>query len=368
PTSGAPFQSKGLGIMEVKDYTVDVTVKGARNIIGSLTPESLAVTPSFGAITEAGVYGLPLVATKTNQLASFSIVSVYPKILTLTFDTAITKKFQIETDIIGLSAEKGYILENFSLSQSEVTLSGSEKIVNLVNHVSAVYTLNEVLTETKTIKAALKLYDANGTEIPTDSLRMDAKEVDITIPVYVRGELPLGIEFINVPEGFDITTLSYVMSRDKINIASSKANIDSIKKKTIGYIDLASFKIGETYTFSVSLGAGYANIDNVQSVTVTFPKENISSKKLNVSDIRIVNKPANFDVELMTKRINDVTVLGQRDDVEALAAGGVVAILDFNDFSAEKGNYSLPVSFKIPSSNSVWVAGSYTVVIEVTPK
>ena len=137
----------------------------------------------------------------------------------------------------------------------------------------------------------------------------------------------------------------------------------SLGNKTVGYIDLANYRFGDTYQFDIVLSSGYINVDSVEAVTVAFDESNLSSKKITVEDIRLNNVPEGIDVTVLTSAINGVTVIGR--EVDSLLPTSVVAEVDASSINIQQGSYSVPVSFQIPSRDDVWVAGNYVVTIEV---
>ncbi|MEG0913876.1 MAG: CdaR family protein [Oscillospiraceae bacterium] len=366
-TSSAAFQSLGLDIIDKNEITVNVRVEGPRTVVGALDKNSVKVTPSFASVKEVGVYELPLTATKSNQLENFTIVSVDPITVKLRFDNATSKKFPVSVNVIGLETSEEFIVETPVSNPPEVTITGPELDVNNIAKVVADCTVNAEVSETVTQSCALTLLDADGNAITSSTLKIDNETVDVSVPVYKRGVVPIDIEFSNVPEGFDISTLKYVMSIKELDIAASAKVIDNLKTKIVGYVDLAAFEIGESYTFDIDFPTGVVNLDNIEQVTVSFPKENIASKKVNVSDIRVQNAPANMKVTVKNTRINDVTVIGATDDVLGLLSGSVIAIVDVSQLSVEKGSYNVPVKFTVTANNTTFVSGSYTVLIEVEP-
>ncbi|MEG2083190.1 MAG: CdaR family protein, partial [Oscillospiraceae bacterium] len=272
------------------------------------------------------------------------------------------------SEVVGLTAADDLVVEKTAISPSEVTITGPEQELAEVAEVVAVVEVNAKLSETfkKTVKLAAR--DKDGNIITSSAVRLDPEQVDITVPILKKGILPLGIDFSNVPDGFDTSTLKYNMSVDKIPIAASAAVIANIKTKTVGYIDLTTFKLGEAYTFDIPLSSGTVNLDNIKTVTVTFKGDDIDSKKVNVADIRVVNEPANYKVTVQTERINAVTVIGRAEDVADVLAGSVVAIVDMNVLGGiESGEFNVPVSFTVTSNSTTWVAGSYSVVVHVEP-
>lgn len=367
-SDNAVYQALGLDIVDKSEILVSVTVSGTRSVIGSLDTGSITVTPNLSNVTAAGSYELALTASKNNQLQDYTIESVEPSYATLRFDTAVSKKMPVTGEVVGLTAADGLVVEKTSVSPSEVSVTGPEQEVERVASVVARVEVNATLSETLKQTVKLVARDADGNDITSSSLRLDPDTADVTVPILKQGTLPLDIEFTNVPDGFDTSSLRYTLSRDEIPIAASASVIDNLKTKIVGYVDLAAFKLGETYTFDVQLSSGTVNLDNVTEVTVTFQGDYVSSKKVNVSDIRVENAPSNYTVTVKTKQINSVSVIGLSDDVEEVLAGSVVAIVDMNTLGGiESGEFNVPVSFVVTSNSTTWVAGSYTVVVLVEP-
>ncbi len=366
--NSSAYQSLGLDIIDRFDRFVDITVTGDVKVIGTLDASAFLVVPNYSSVKEAGNYNLPLTVTKNNPLQNFEITSVSPSTVELRFDNAISRKFTVNLEIIGHSAADGYMIDTIVSSPAEITVTGPENEVASVSRVVATYRVDDELSESLRVTCPIRLLDASGNELTSTALRVDVNEVDVTIPVYKQGTLDLDIGFSNVPDGFDVTTIEYVLSRSSIDVAGVEKVIDNMTTKIVGYVDLAQFKLGGSYTFELNLQSGVVNLDNVETVTVTFPKTDLNSKRINVSDIRVENAPANYSITVTTRAIYDVTVIGPPSDVESLLAGSVIAIVDVNDISVESGTYNVPVTFRVTANNTTWVAGSYTVTIEVEPK
>lgn len=361
------FQSIGLDITDRSDIKVDVKVYGPRSVVGALTPEDINIVPNYSRVDQAGTFTLSLSPANTNPLDGYDIISVEPGTITLSFDVSKSQRFTVEAEGPGVTAADGYVIEKISVTPGDVRITGPENDMAKITRVAARYDVSGVLTETVIANdCPLILYDAEGNELPQTTFTIDYPTVDIRIPVYKLGVLPLTIEFTNVPDGFDVSSLDYVLSIDELEVAGPENTIDNLSEFVVGRVDLTTFKIGDTYTFDVELPSALIN-KGPETVTVTFPKENISSKKITVSNIEVINVPANYEVSVVTSRINDVTVIGLAEDVASLLPGSVVAIVDFSELTIESGRYSVPVRFEITSNNTTWVAGSYTVYIDVVP-
>lgn len=370
PSTGASYQSLGLDLIDSgeTEYRASVTVSGDRSIIGSLTSDSITVTPDFSKVTEAGTYTITLNATKNNQLLDYEIKSVDPSRLVLTFDESVMKKFQITPVITGFTLADGYVAQPMVASPANITIVGSRETVDRIRKVTAEGTLTGSLSASASVKGTIHLYDTEDNEISTDLLRMDVESAEVLVPVYREGELQFDIEFTNVPSGFDTTVLRYSLSPSRIRVAYAGGSAAPETVRTVGYVDIATLDLGATYEFEITLPSGYVNLDGADSVSVKFDPEGLDSRKMTVTDIRASNVPEGYDVSILTDRISGVNVIGEEDTLSGLGTGALVAVVDASLLKAENGTQSVPVDIIIPSSSSVWVLGTYTVNVEVTRK
>ncbi len=367
-SSASTYQSLGLDIIDnTETLTVDVKVEGPRSVVGLLDRNSVRVTPSFTNVREAGTYDLPLTVTKTNALDDFTVVSVDPARITLRFDNAVSRKMTVSANVTGLETPADYVVQKPVAVPGEITITGPEQDVSAVARAVVDVVVNEQVSETVRQTCAVTLVDEDGESIHSDVLRLDNAEVDVVVPVYKRGTLPLMIEFSNVPEGFDINTLRYSLSQTELNVAAAAGTIDSLRPLVVGYIDLAAFELGTNYTFDIELPSGMVNLDSVEQVTVSFQRDTLASKRVNVTDIRVQNAPDSISVAVRTDRIRNVTVVGPQEDIDSLLAGSVVAIVDMDELIVEQGSYNVPVRFMVTSNSTTFVTGNYTVLIEVEP-
>lgn len=367
PSAGASYQSLGLDIIDSgEEYTCSVTVYGDRSIIGALTADSITVTPDFSKVTEAGTYNITLNAVKDNQLLDYEIRSVNPTRLVLTFGESVMRKFQITPVVTGFSLSEGYVTQPFVASPSTITVIGSSETVDRIRKVTAEASLPGVLTESHTVQGTIHLYDAEDNEISTELLRLDARNVEVLVPVYRQSEMQFDIEFTNVPAGFDTSVLKYTLSPSSISVAYTGTSVNPGTVRTIGYVDMGSLDLNGTYEFDLTLPSGYVKLEDADKVSVKFNTEGMSSLKMTVTDIRVSNVPEGYEVKILTDKIAGVTVIGDTETLSRLVSGSLTAVIDGSQLKPENGTQSVPASVIIPSSSTVWAIGTYTVNIEVT--
>ena len=106
------------------------------------------------------------------------------------------------------------------------------------------------------------------------------------------------------------------------------------------------------------------------AVTLSFDSSNLARKVLNVSrdNIRVINLPANYQLEPENTRINNVTLIGPKDEIAGLSASNVVAQIDAQDIQVSVGKQNLTVQIYVPAASGVFAVGSYTVECNITSR
>lgn len=121
---------------------------------------------------------------------------------------------------------------------------------------------------------------------------------------------------------------------------------------------------------SIELPENIVSQENVTAVTLSFDSSNLARKVLNVSrdNIRVINLPANYQLEPENTRINNVTLIGPKDEIAGLSASNVVAQIDAQDIQVSVGKQNLTVQIYVPAASGVFAVGSYTVECNITSR
>lgn len=368
--SSSVYQALDLSIVDTPEYTVSVRVSGPRSVINGLSASDILVYPQMSGVTDAGRYDLSLTAVKADNSKDFEIVagSISPRTVSIRFDHVVTKKFVVEVDATGVQPAEGYILDKAFTTPGELTLSGPESEVNAVSRVVAEVDLTgQVLTESQLVTGTIKLYDRDNNPLSQNLITFDVDTVEVTVPILKKATLPLAVELTGIPDGLDTSIFKYTLSVDSINVAGPGSRVDELEKLTVGYLNIArEFKLDGSYEFDITLDSGFVNLDNITKVTMNFDTSGLASKTVEVTDIRAVNAPSGYDIQVETAAIHDVTLIGTPEELATISAEDVVGQIDASDISAESGQQTVSVQMKIPGTTTVFAAGSYTALIQVS--
>ena len=321
--SATTYTNQGLDIVERPDISgVTVRVEGNITSIGKMTSSDIMVYPSYSGVSGAGKVTLRLQARVTNTTDySGNIKCTVEKpydTIDVVFDEVSEKTVPVTVDASAVSIADGYMLNKTSAVPAEITLRGPTSELDQISQVVAPVLSDDALADTTTTPSTLELRDENGNTITPQYTTMDSDSANVTLTIYQVRELPLEVD------------------RD--------------------------------YQRLIELPAGVVSLDGVTNVTLSFDTTDMASTTLNISNIRLVNVPSNYDMEILSSLVSGVELYGPKDEIEELSADSVVAQIDCQSISLTVGQQTIPVTIQIPSSTRIFATGSYTVQCEVTAK
>ena len=233
--NSSAYTASGLDIVSAPAMTVDIRVRGKRSYINNLSADNFLVYPNYTPVHGAGEYQLKLqIKVQDNNWESSQATIVNDKSLpeaTVVFDTVITKSFAISTDTSGLQIADGYIFDKAQCSPTEVTLKGPEGYVEGER--------KESVTQSSTLIAV----DENGKKLDLKYVSFSSEIAEVTLSIQQRKELPLKVEFTNVPSGFDISTLQnrVKLSKTSLTVSGDSRKLDGLSELVVAYFDVSTF-------------------------------------------------------------------------------------------------------------------------------
>ena len=361
--------------METPDVSnVTVRIKGSGTIIGGIRESDIMVYPKYSTVRGAGTVTLELGArfiTSDYDNLGIELTVENPATVTVVFDNVSEKTVRVTADTSQIAIADGFILNSVSSIPAEVTLTGPTSELEQIDSVVATVASEDKLDDSITLESALEMRDANGNAVTPQYTTMDSDTAAVTLNVLQVRELPLTVDFIGLPTGFDVSSLKYSLDRETLRVAGPARTISKLNELSVASLDLGqSFAFDRDYQLSVELPDGIVSQDGITTVTLTFDTTNMASTTLNVANtnIRVINIPSDVDVDVLTSRISGVTLYGPADEIEELSADSVLAQVDCQSISVTAGQQTLPVNIQVPSSSRIFAVGSYTVQCAITTK
>lgn len=358
-----------LEVVDGEQTKVSLVLDGKQFEIGSYGPEDVRVIADASGITEPGTYEVPLVVSD-NGTRSYSVTSISPSAVTLTFEARTTKLLQIQADITGLTTPDNYIApENeIVLEPSTVEVSGAESLISRVERAVIEVDFTREVNTTQQQNSKIVYYDAQGNKLETEEVsyfHQDVGSVAVTIPVKRVATLPLTVSFLNVPENFPLNELNYSLSVESLTVAAEDAVLRNHSSLVLGYIDFKQMNLltSSQMDFALQLPDGFTDMDDIEIVTVSFEADDLASANLSLKNFQLVNVPEGFTATVEESSLR-VYVLGKKSIMNSIAAGDFVVKVDLSDMRTRAGKYEVPVSIYAPTKGFVWAVGEYTVTVD----
>lgn len=367
----AKYTTLGLDIVNEPSYTVDLSLSGDGSVLGAARASDFVVYPDYSSVKGAGSQTLNLNVKIINPDLENRVTATIERgrrTVDVVFDTILTKTLPVTVQTSGLHIAEGYSLNKVSSSPSEITITGPSTEVSQVTAVVAPLSMEGELSESQLVQVPLEMRDANGKTLDLPYTTMEDDIVDVTVSVYKQVELPLVVNFINVPSYFDVSTLQYSLSQETLLVSGPERVVNNLTELSVGSFDLSTFSLDKDYQMNVELPDGIVSNENVSSVTLSFDTTGMSERSFNVSQISVINVPANYQVEVTTKRLNNVVLVGPEEDLEQLSAGSIEARINAEDLQVAVGTQTVAVQIQVPSNPRVFAIGTYTVTCNITSR
>ncbi len=370
------MERNALSVTESYADTVTVQLTGKRYEVGNLTADDFTAKADLSAITEPGEYTVSVTVTPLKE----NSCTIYDKDLSVKIkvEKTVSRTFSVSQGTLKATADRvvppsDMKIDSITAEPSTITLTGDSTAVEAVKSVEIRSVFAGETTESVTSKGQIVFIGANGEVIENPDIKVDNDSFTVNITLYKQKTLPLTVQFTNVPSNFDIDSLKYSIYPESLTVSSPDDSLDSQEKFEIGTIDLSQLttKYLQKLTLPITLPEGYKNISGNTSAMVSFENaENYTflSYAVQKDNIRIVNVPENFDVEVLTNEVT-VNVTGPAEEISALASKDIYATIDLMGTTLTTGLKDVTAEFTLRGTNvRSWVTGEYKVSIQVTDR
>lgn len=286
------------------------------------------------------------------------------------FDAVVEKTLPVVVEYSDLRLSDGYMPNKVTAAPAEVTVRGPQSEVEQVDKAVVKLDISEELRDSRLVQSAVQLLDKDGNPLDLQYAKLDNDIVDVTVSVFQTAELPLKVDFIGVPAGFDVSQLKYSLSQETLKVAGASKDLANLTELTVATFDLSTFALDKDYQLPINLPKNIVCMENVIQVTLSFDTSNLAEKTINIpqANIRPVNLPSNYRMEVETERLQNVTLIGPKEELDKISADNVLAQIDAEDFKVTAGRDNVPVRIVVPSSPNIFAVGNYTAQCNITTK
>lgn len=330
---------RGLMITENKNPTVTLHLVGDRVDLNKLNSSNITITVDASRIYEAGKHNLSYNITYPGEIAdnAISVQSRSTSTVSLMIEDRISKAVNVAVEYTGQLDPMKYIIDEDSvvLTNEVVNIVGPKSVVDLVSQAKVAVKLEN---KAQTISQEFSYVFCGEDGTPVDEKKLEKLEIDVesigfTVKINRFKEIPLHLTVIPGAGATEQTT-SIKKQMETIRVAGTDEALEELDVLELGTVDLGTLLKPDVLKFPIVLPEGVEILpteDNEVELTeimvdIQFP--DIATKELSVTDIKFINYPEDYDVELRTQELK-VTFRGPAELIKALTLKDVTAQVDF---------------------------------------
>ena len=349
---------------------INVTISGAKYVIGQVDENNFAVNFDTSAVNRTGEQTIPILVTNDSNLY-FTVTSTYPASVEAFFDVNATKTFDVYLEYDEKNVADDYVFGVPVLSEDKVVVSGPKTFVDQIEktYLDVDFGDDKDLTEPYKTECNLE-FKGIGLEknYLTVTSRTDSKselsKISVTLPVLKKTTLPVSVELEDAPEGVDEGTISINYSQESIE--AGVLDSADISSAVIGTINFNSVSTGKnTFDFDVTELKGITVLDeDLKTITATVDvSSSYEMKTLGIkrSDVIVEGLSASQSANVRNLSKYYVTVMIPKD----VSASSLELELKV-DASEKSEDNTYPLSVTILNNDDSWVYSTYSATVDIS--
>ena len=357
-TGTSVLTSQGLTIADISPQVVELRVSGPTSARTELlrNRSNLCVRVDVSSCVEGEntLRYRPVLPENINTddlRAETSTVTVtVEKLFTKTFDV----QFQLDGKVAG-----DYQMGTPAIEPASVIVGGP---VEQVDKIVAVLK-SEELSERFAGDLALVPLDKQGSPLNGLEITLSAEKAYVVVPVVMTKEVELTV---NLLPGGGATSEDAVKEIDPptIVVSGSEADLAGLEEISLGSIDLSKVVGTNVFPFTIALDPSLNNESGLTTANVTVTVEGLDTEVFAVSNIRTVNPPEGYNVDVVTQSVL-VTVRGPAEELEKIDTSQFQVVADLSDLTGE-GSRQVRAKVYLNGTSTVGVIGEYTVLVNIS--
>lgn len=362
------LSERGLMIVDGLDATVTLEVSGIRAVVSQMNRNNIAITVDAASQVDGpGEQQLNYNITFPSSVsgANFRTQSKSPASISVTVVEVKTKDLPV-TGVFTGSVAEGYLYDttDFTFADQQVTISGEATLIDTVARAQVVLD-EEALTSSWTGTLPIQLIDAEGNAVESEDITLSVTETEVTFPVRAVKEVPLTVTFA-AGGGATEDDISWSLSQNSILVSGTEEALARVDSINLGTVYLSQVITTEKYTFELQMPEGIVNESGIGKVSLSVTVSGLLTKKVETSDIRLVNVPEGVSPRLITESL-EVRIRGNRDTMALLTEADVYVEADLSNIEeGAEGTCTVPVTVKVQGMSDIGAIDNYSIVVEIS--
>ena len=358
-------QGKIYEVLDDSDVLDYVAITGPKTVMNNIGGGDLVAIADMNKLTADNTIPIELSTVQYNE--SLDSIRASSGVVKLKVEDRKSISIPLRAETSG-TLQEGYIVGDVTTDQNLVRVSGPESLISMIETAEVSVGIAGFTGDIGT-NAEIKLYDANGTEVPKDKLTMNINTVGVNVEILGTKSVPLRLAASGTPaNGYRATGVissspgtvllagkgSALRNLSVIEIPDTEVDITGATGNVTTTVDIRPYLSG-----SVELAE--AGFDGNVAVTVNVEQEITRSITISESNIVIENLPEQYEGVISTYEEEfPIQVRGLAEEVNALDAEQIRGVVDINRLletgvieELGEGYYDVNLAFNLPDTVSL---------------
>ncbi|NLL76622.1 MAG: hypothetical protein GX235_05185 [Clostridiales bacterium] len=355
-------QGKVYEILDNTDVIDSVTVVAPRSIIDTISKDNIVAVADMNDLTSLNTIGIKLSTNKYNDRLD-SITGNIDNVK-LNIENKKSVGLALRATTSG-SVEAGYMIGDVTTEQNLVRVSGAESIVSRIDKAEVNVGVTGFTSDIGT-EEEIKLYDADGVEIPKNGLTLNINTVRVNVEILATKEVPLKFAVSGtLAEGYRTTGVissvpGSVTLAGKVNVLKNLSvleipdtvlDITGLTENMVTTIDVREY-LPSNVELADKKFNGY-----VEAVVYIEP-EIARNFVISEEDITIQNMPEGYEGVISTFEDEfSIQVIGLAADLDNINGEDLHGTIDIDNLlergiieEVKEGYWDVPLSFNLPEN------------------
>ena len=253
----AELENRGFVLMNDKEYTVDLKIRGQRKFLTDIEAGDINVSVDVSKIDKTGTHSIN--TTVAIPYGNVQVLKQTPSSITITVDELIEVEKEIRVLAEG-TPKDGYVVGETKTTPETVKIRGAKSIVGGIDHVAAVVDVSNRKEDVSSV-VPLKMISTSDTEIETPYVTCSAETVDVHCEILKKKTITLEPVFapnVNTKEEWYVLDDSALKS---VEVAGTLSSLEGLTKVKTEEITREMIGKDEKVEVALKLPAGVSCLD-----------------------------------------------------------------------------------------------------------
>ncbi len=343
--------------------TVNVTLRGTRREIDSITSDDLRAVVNLTNVTRAGYRAMAYTISYPSTVDQSNIqeTSKSPSTIGLQISKLSTKSIPVTGSFEGTVAE-GYMVDasEMSFDPANVTFTGPEEELEQISKVMVVVGRDEV-SSAFSGEANYQIQDADGDLLEFEDVQADTSSVTVTVPVSTIKEVALVVTLVDGGGATSANVISDIQPQT-ITIAGDAATLDGLNSISLATIRLADYLTFPTAEYNIVLPNGVECVSGDLTATVSLEFTGLTYNTFVVENLSTTDPPEGYTCQVV-EPLKVVTVRAPSQVFDRIKANNIRIVADISE--APLGRSRVSTTVYVDGFESAGAVGSYPIYVQL---